>query len=147
MRAAEAALARTEYTVEHTESTIDKAVKLAGSCPDSYVAGDESIRRQINQALFKRILVTEDGVVEWEYAEPTAMLMSAHGAAGPVNNGAARCTISQAVRAVQRDRRNYPCNKKDPSRLTRVFPEACSKEQLLAEVLRSLSNPPERLRK
>lgn len=35
----------------------------------------------MNQAFFNRILVTEDGVSEWEYHQPFALLMAAHGAA------------------------------------------------------------------
>ncbi len=34
----------------------------------------------MNQALFKRVLVKETGVVAWEYNEPFATLMKAHGA-------------------------------------------------------------------
>ncbi len=33
----------------------------------------------MNQGFFHRIWVTEDGVVGWDYNEPFATLMSAHG--------------------------------------------------------------------
>ena len=38
----------------------------------------------MNQAFFKKIWVTEDGVVGWEYNQPFAVLMGAHQAPEPI---------------------------------------------------------------
>jgi site-specific DNA recombinase len=133
MNKAEAALAVTEYTADQIEITIEHAVAFAMNCHDAYMAADDVVRREMNQAFFDWILVTEDGVVEWAYNQPFAMLMSAHGVAGPVIDNVSVIDLTAAAEAEQRNRaRNY-CKRKDPNWLVRVFPEAVSKEQLLAE--------------
>ena len=132
MTAAEGALAVTEYTADQIENTIEHAVAFATNCHDAYMAADEVVRREMNQAFFDRILVTEDGVVEWSYNQPFAMLMSAHGVAGPVKDDVSVTDMISAESVARNRARNY-CKRRDPNWLVRVFPQACSKEQLLAE--------------
>ncbi len=43
-------------------------------CHAAYLAATPRVRRLMNQAFFKRVLVTEEGVVGWEYNEPFATL-------------------------------------------------------------------------
>jgi site-specific DNA recombinase len=62
------------------EATIRKASAWASNCHQAYLRAEPTERKLINQAFFSRILVTEDGVVGWEYNEPFALLMAAHGA-------------------------------------------------------------------
>ncbi len=118
------------------EDTIRKAVDFAASCHDAYLAADETVRRQMNQAFFERIHVDEEGVVEWTYNQPFALLMAAHGASEPMRQGVSRCTIAEATETVQNARaraKNRGRTRKDPSWLARVFSSQCSKDEHLAE--------------
>jgi site-specific DNA recombinase len=65
---------------QRLEETAKAAVRLAANCHATYLAAAPAARRLMNNAFFKKILVTEDGVVGWEYSEPFAALMAAHGA-------------------------------------------------------------------
>ncbi len=140
MTAAEGALAASAFTAEQIDSNITKAVDFASNSHDTYQRATEAVRRQMNQAFFKAIWVTEDGVVEWEYNQPFALLMAAHGVSGPIIDDRSRATVTDTVEAVERQR---ACGhtKKDPNWLARVFPGQCSKQSLLAE--RGGFEPPE----
>lgn len=118
MKAAEVSLASTEFTAEQVEQTITKAVAFASN---------------YHQALFARIEVTEDGVIEWEYTQPFALLMAAHGMSGPIVDGVSSASRHDVIDGARRNRAKAPCKKKDPSWLARAFPTLCSKEARLAE--------------
>lgn len=139
MKAAEKALAASAHSAEEIENTISTAVLFASTSYSAYMAADEGVRREMNQALFEGIWVTEDGVVSWQYTEPHAMIMAVHGAASPFIKGVSTAFTSE-IEAVQRSR---ACGhkEKDPNLLARAFPELCSKQQLLAE--RGGFEPPE----
>ena len=79
------------------------------------------------------IEVTEDGVIEWEYTQPFALLMAAHGVSGPIVDGVSSASRHDVIDGARRNRAKAPCKKKDPSWLARVFPTLCSKEARLAE--------------
>ena len=66
---------------ERLEATVREAVRRSENGHASYLQAGPAIRRLMNQAFFKRVLVTEDGVAGWEYNEPFATLMSAHSGA------------------------------------------------------------------
>ena len=131
MKAAENSLASSAHSAEEIERTITSAVLFASTCYTAYMAADEGVRREMNQALLKAIWVTEDGVVSWQYTEPHAMLMAVHGAASPFIDG-----VSTAFTAdIEAEERARVCRRKEkgPNLLARAFPELCSKQQLLAE--------------
>lgn len=44
------------------------------------IEADARDRHLMNQAFFNKVWVTGDGVVGWDYNQPFAMLMEAHGA-------------------------------------------------------------------
>jgi hypothetical protein len=77
---AEKALAAQTGDSDRVEATVRKATAWAENCHDAYLRAEPVERKLINQAFFSRILVTEEGVVGWEYNEPFATLMDAHGA-------------------------------------------------------------------
>ena len=82
--------------------------------------GDEIIRKLINQAFFSKILVTEEGVVGWEYNQPFALLMAAHGAPDTTHVlKPASPTSGSKARTVGLNRRPY--QRKRPSLLARAF--------------------------
>ncbi len=77
---AKARLASATASFERVEETVRIAVEKARSCHAAYLEASPHDRRLMNQAFFHRVWVTEDGVVGWDYNEPFATLMSAHGA-------------------------------------------------------------------
>ena len=142
IQAARASLAATAQQAASIDDTITRAVDLARNCHTVYQQADEPQRRQINQSIFKRILVNEDGIVSWEYNAPIALLMAAHGASAPLTPGD---TTSQATtphtRTYLRERRLGGEHKgKSPSALARAFTNTGSKDELLAALLGQRSN-------
>ena len=79
----QAALEVTTASAERLKATADAAVTLATDCHCSYLNAPNRDRRLMNQAFFRAIWVTEEGVVGWEYNEPFATLLHAHGAPEP----------------------------------------------------------------
>ena len=73
-------LAAAEASVERVHEVAVTAAKEAENCHQAYLKAGDHERRLMNQAFFQRVLVTEDGVVKWEYQEPFATLMELHGA-------------------------------------------------------------------
>ena len=65
---------------DRVADTTRRASAWAENCHEAYLQAGPTERKLINQAFFARVLVTEEGVVGWEYNEPFALLMSAHGA-------------------------------------------------------------------
>jgi len=106
VQAARATLAATEQQAASIDETIARAVDLARNCHTTYHAAPEPQRRQLNQSIFKRILVDEHGIVSWEYNAPIALLMSAHGASKPLTPGQTTSTTTPAhTRNYLRERR------------------------------------------
>ncbi len=128
---AQGALAASDYTAEQIETTIRQAVAFAETCHLAYTKAPNTVRRQMNQAFFKYIQVTEDGIIGWEYTQPFALLMAAHGTGGPIIDGTSHTTLTHALNTATRTRGR--CKSKDPSWLARVFPHVSSKQTLLAE--------------
>ena len=54
--------------------TVRRAIRWASNLPEAYVAADDKLRRQLNQAVFKRLLVWEGGVAAYEYTEGMELL-------------------------------------------------------------------------
>ncbi len=57
------------------EANLDQAIALAGNWHDAYMRATDKERRQLNQAIFERIYVDEDGSVVHEFAEPFDLLL------------------------------------------------------------------------
>jgi site-specific DNA recombinase len=74
-------LAAAHACLDQMKATVNHAVREAENCHRAYVDSSPEGRRLMNQAFFNRVLVTEEGVVGWEYNEPFAALMETH--AGP----------------------------------------------------------------
>ncbi len=124
-------LAAAQASFDRVQATVEHAVREAEDCHRAYLQSDEHGRRLMNQAFFKRVLVTEDGVVGWEYSEPFATLMEAHGA--PLARPAAQPDSAPKAKAPRR--RGY--ERKRPDRwagaLELAFFGASSKDTHLAE--------------
>ena len=139
MTAASAALETVVATAEQIDNNIKGAVHAASTCHRTYIAADLHIRRQMNQAIFSRILVTENGITAWEYNQPFALLMAAHGAAQPIQSETSTATSDEANQLIERRRRRRPRaealvhNREGPSTLAQAFPSHVSKETHLAE--------------
>ena len=69
--AAEGAIA----TLREITTAVERALEWAKDCHGAYAAGKPTVRRQMNQALFEGIWITEDGVERYELAEPLASLL------------------------------------------------------------------------
>lgn len=80
MKIATARLSGASRGVKVIERTISAAVERATNCHRTYMEAVASERRLMNQAFFRRIWVTEEGVVGWDYSDPFATLMAVHGA-------------------------------------------------------------------
>ena len=68
---------------QQLRNNADAAVRRLKHCHLTYEQMKNRERRMMNQAFFKRIWVTEDGIVGWEYNEPFATLMRRHEASEP----------------------------------------------------------------
>jgi site-specific DNA recombinase len=79
----EGALQGTSASEARLRDTVEVAVALLQNCNRSYDGMRARERRLMNQAFFKRVWVTEEGVVAWDYNEPFATLMRRHGIPEP----------------------------------------------------------------
>ncbi len=68
--AAKSVLDRHAIEVQVVSDTLTRATELLTNCHAIYGALVPAGRRLMNQAFFKRLLVTEQGIVGWEFAEP-----------------------------------------------------------------------------
>lgn len=80
----QSALQGTIASADKLRATADAAVAWLHKCYEAYLAASPHERRLMNQAFFRKVWVTEDGVVGWEYNAPFANLMRAHGAVEPI---------------------------------------------------------------
>jgi site-specific DNA recombinase len=69
-------LRRYELNARQVETTLDRAMDLLNDAHDSYARCLPADRKLMNQAFFRRLLVTEQGVVGWELAEPFESLLA-----------------------------------------------------------------------
>jgi hypothetical protein len=77
-------LKTTTTDAETLKTTAHLAVKWLDNGQATYEKMSSQERRLKNQAFFKRVWVTEEGLVGWEYNEPFATPMRAHKAPEPV---------------------------------------------------------------
>jgi hypothetical protein len=99
---AKSRLATAEAGFERVEETVRLGVAKAKDCHAADLEAGAHDRRLMNQAFFNKVWVTEDGVVGWDYNQPFATLMEAHGAIVtklPVMASVAPERPSQATRA------------------------------------------------
>ena len=72
MAAADRALARLNAELGAVEHGLNQALELVANCHELYLSAPNHVKRQLNQAVFERIIVEDDGV-------PTARLTPAFG--------------------------------------------------------------------
>ena len=73
---AEARLAALNGNFTTAETNLTKALKLVQNCEGAYLSASDKLRRQFNQAFFKRILIDDTYTVTGELAEPFDTLLS-----------------------------------------------------------------------
>ena len=71
----EARLEAAEISYGTITNTLDICLRFAASCDQTYHGAPESLRRQLNQAVFKRFFVDEEGIVTADLAEPFDRLL------------------------------------------------------------------------
>ena len=129
MESLQAGALATAGTIQRIEANVAAAVELASNCHQAYSQSKPTGRRLFNQAFFKRVWVTEEGVVGWEYNQPFEALMTKHG------KPARLVSPEIAGDLIQFDadpRSAY--QRRGPGRLTRAFsPLLSSKDEHLAE--------------
>ena len=76
LAAAKAILASSEMTFDAIESNLQRCLAFLTSCYDAYLGAPPKIRRLMNQAVFERFLVDEDGAAEAELAGMFGVLLA-----------------------------------------------------------------------
>ena len=74
--AAEARLGALQGNFSTAEGNLAKALSLVQNCEAAYLSASDKLRRQFNQAFFKRILIDDTYTVTGELAEPFDTLLS-----------------------------------------------------------------------
>jgi site-specific DNA recombinase len=78
---AEALIARLSVNYDDVVATLDLALEILGEdLHDLYRRGDDTIRRLINQAIFKALYVCDETITATALAEPFAALRALHNA-------------------------------------------------------------------
>ena len=133
LEAVQRALAQANASRVECEATADAAVDWAKQCHRAYLELDERQRRMMNRAFFRRVWVTEQGVVGWEYSQPFATLMRAHGATERVLLVEYESN-AQTIADDQFEAENArPVNRRSPGRWARAYFRQSLKEFTLAE--------------
>lgn len=84
-----------ELKFDVVEANLKRGLAFVADLPRAYEEAPSKVKRRMNQALFKRIWVTDDGEVEAELNDPFRRLFEAAGApSGRVTYTAARKTRS-----------------------------------------------------
>ncbi len=118
---------------QQLQDNADAAVRLLKNCHRTYEQMKGRERRMMNQAFFKRIWVTEDGIAGWEYNEPFATLMRRHGASEPhVIVEYQRSPQSEADDRLETFL-NEEITRRSPGRWARASLSQCLKQNNLAE--------------
>ena len=76
LRNIEKAMAATTMEFEAVEQNLKRAVAYASNWEQAYLAAGSTIRRQMNQSIFQRILVDDHSGVTSEFTEPFELLLS-----------------------------------------------------------------------
>jgi site-specific DNA recombinase len=92
-------LLRVDNDYDMAEANLTKALSLVRDCEAAYLAAPDKLRRQFNQASFKRLLIDDDYPVTGELAEPFESDELRQAAARK-----AEAELSKAVDEVFRDR-------------------------------------------
>ncbi|HEV3047015.1 MAG TPA: recombinase family protein [Solirubrobacteraceae bacterium] len=80
-QAAEALIERLNLGYQDIQETLDLALEIIGEdLQDLYCRADDTIRRLINQAIFKALYVSDEEITSAELAEPFAQLHALHSA-------------------------------------------------------------------
>jgi site-specific DNA recombinase len=66
----------TDFKHEHIDRCLKDALRLVTDVQATYIAAPDTLRRQLNQALFTRIKIDDQGEVTAELAEPFNILLS-----------------------------------------------------------------------
>ena len=69
-------LRATAIRFEEVEANLNRALSLANEWASAYRSGGPTIRRQMNQSIFKKINVDDEGGVTSEFSEPFELLLS-----------------------------------------------------------------------
>ncbi len=78
---AEAVIARLSVNYDDVAATLDLALETLGDdLHDLYCRGDDTIRRLINQAIFKALFVCDETITQADFTEPFAALRALHDA-------------------------------------------------------------------
>jgi site-specific DNA recombinase len=129
----EGALRESIVGQQQLQKNADAAVRLLKNCHRTYEQMKQRERRMMNQAFFKRIWVTEDGIAGWEYNEPFATLMRRHGASEPhVITEYQRSPQSEADDRLETFL-NQEITRRSPGRWARAYLSPCLKQNNLAE--------------
>ena len=73
--AAEGRLAAVAADFKTAEANLHRALTRAGDCRSAYREASERMRRQFNLAFFKRLIVSDEGTVSGELAEPFDVIL------------------------------------------------------------------------
>ena len=77
----ESRLSAMELKFDTVERNLKAAFSFVTNLPEAYVAASAGVRRRINQAIFERFLITDDGEVVGELRPPFDLLLQASGIA------------------------------------------------------------------
>ena len=72
---AERRLGAVEQDFKEAEANLQRALQRIGNCQQAYAEAPDQLRRQFNQAFFKRLLVDDDYDVTSELTEPFDWLL------------------------------------------------------------------------
>ena len=125
------ALAASRATSDQLEATVREATTRARNCSGAYKESGPRGRRLMNQAFWKQVWVTEDGVVAWEFNEPFATLLRAHKVPEPIL--VEEYEPSEVDNQYEADREPGTYYRRSPGRWAGASIVPCSKENTLAE--------------
>jgi site-specific DNA recombinase len=99
---AEGRLAEVESDFQKAEANLARALRRAGDCEAAYREAKDRLRRQFNMAFFKRLLLSDEGDVTGELAEPFDVILSDQLRRAVVSKG--EHELEDAIEIVQRQR-------------------------------------------
>jgi site-specific DNA recombinase len=100
---------------ELAEANLERALVRAGDCHRAYLGATDKLRRQFNMAFFKRLLLSDEGEVTAELAEPFDTILGdeLRRAAVAQADQELRESVKQALRRSDR-RKTSDCNERRP---------------------------------
>lgn len=69
-------LESSEASFENIEANLERCLAFLTNCYEAYLSAPPKVRRQMNQAVFERFLISEDGALEAEPAGAFGVLLS-----------------------------------------------------------------------